>query len=179
MDEKINIDKIASASIEFYEKYFSIIKHHFNNIDINLITVMNAQQLLNMNAQTTRKCKGIKQVLSALFNYAERINILEKNIIIKIKTVAYSPKETFYYNTDQFKTLLNILRHKNHHLLVSVLIMGTCGLRPSEVEALELCDITNNYIDINKSVCFVTAQNGNLKRIIKETKTKKVIGEYL
>lgn len=108
----------------------------------------------------------------------ERVDLIDNNIYRKLKIPQYTPKETPYYNLEQYKRLLEVLLEIDSPIYTPVLLMGGLGLRPSEALALTNEDIHGNILKIDKAVVYVQRKNQKLYLATGDTKTEKSVRAF-
>lgn len=176
--EKEFVDKVSKNTMAFYEQGFTLIGGTIGQMKPTQPTAMLLQDFINANLDTPRKCKTICQCLSILYNYMERIDLIDNNIYRKLKIPQYTPKETPYYNLQQYKQLLKATLDCDSPIYTPVLLMGSLGLRPSEALALTNEDIHGNILQIDKAVVYVKRKNLKLYLATGETKTEKSVRAF-
>lgn len=171
--EKEYVEKRAQSTMHFYEENFDIIEERFGACHPNKVNVLQIQDFVNSFVDTPRKCKAIYQCISILFNYMERLDLIDRNPIKKVVCPDYEPKETKHYDLETFKLLLDKLLTVDDCIYTPVLIMGTLGLRPSETLALTDNDIQENYLSVSKASVTVKRKGKKQEAYIGKTKTEK------
>ena len=107
--EKEFVDKVSKNTMAFYEQGFAIVCDAIGQMKPTQPTAMLLQDFINAHLDTPRKCKTICQCLSILYNYMERVDLIDNNIYRKLKIPQYTPKETPYYDLKQYKQLLKAI----------------------------------------------------------------------
>ena len=176
--EKEFVDKVSKNTMGFYEQGFALINGAIGQMKPTQPTAMLLQDFINANLDTPRKCKTICQCLSILYNYMERVDLIDNNIYRKLKIPQYTPKETPYYDLKQYKQLLKAILDCDSPIYTPVLLMGGLGLRPSEALALTNDDIHGNILQIDKAVVYVKRKNQKLYLDTGDTKTEKSVRAF-
>lgn len=171
--EKEYIEKRAQSTMRFYEQNFDIIGNQFGLQYPRKITALQLQDFINGYISTPRKCKALYQCLSILFNYMERLDLIDRNPVSKIVCPEYKAKETKHYDLDTYKVLLEKLEQTDDCIYTPVLIMGVLGLRPSEALALTDDDLKNSTLNVCKAAVTVKRKNKKQAIYVGKTKTEK------
>lgn len=154
--ERIENDMIKEATIKSYEDNFKHLKslnnRKFKELSVNdYQEVFNNMKRLNSKKETPlskESKKRIKSVLSNLYTYALKHEIVEKDISVFIELGRGEQKvEKDIFNDIQIKKLFdNIDKIED---LDIILIFIYTGLRPSE-----LLNLTKDNVDIDRRVIF-------------------------
>ena len=176
--EKEFVDKVSKNTMAFYEQGFAIVCDAIGQMKPTQPTAMLLQDFINAHLDTPRKCKTVCQCLSILYNYMERVDLIDNNIYRKLKIPQYTPKETPYYDLKQYKQLLKAILDCDSPIYTPVLLMGGLGLRPSEALALTNDDIHGNILQIDKAVVYVKRKNQKLYLDTGDTKTEKSVRAF-
>lgn len=176
--EKEFIEKRAQSTMRFYEQNFDIICDYFGSCYPRKINALLLQEFINNYIDTPRKCKALYQCLSILFNYMERLDLIDKNPYKKVKCPEYRAKETKYYDLETYKILLLCLMEKDSCIYTPVLLMGVLGLRPSEALALTEDDLIDHVLYVNKAAVTVKRKNKKQATYVGNTKTEKSNREF-
>lgn len=171
--EKEFVDKRAQSTMKFYEENFAIISAEFGALFPRKILPVHLQDFVNSFVSTPRKCKAVYQCLSILFNYMERLDLIDRNPFKKIVCPEYTAKETSHYDLKTYKKLLQYLGETDDCIFTPVLIMGTLGLRPSEVLALREEDLQGDFLFVHTAATTVKRKNKKQTIYFGKTKTDK------
>lgn len=147
-----------------YQKYEGICKNHIINelgsISVNLIsnyTIINYTNKLKEKSLSAKSINDILIVLGLAFKYADeeyKIStpkiryIKEEKKDMRVLSVDEQTKLTAYLNTN-----INIYKF-------GILLALYTGIRVGELCALQWDDITDDYIQINKTMARVKTENG-------------------
>lgn len=178
--------RYKAVSDDTYASYLSIIKNslipYFFKIDkkINEINVIDIQKYyyheLNVREVSANTVIHYHNLLSLIFKYAFKLNLIKKNPILLVE----KPKKNKYtgktYNADEIKRLLNLLKDKDEYLYFGVLMAIQYGLRRSEVVGLKwrAVNFEENIISIISTV--TEAHIDGERILICKDKTKSIAG---
>lgn len=171
--EKEYIEHRAQSTLATYERSFDFIKKAFGDIDISDINQYMIQKQINNLTSTPRKCNHIKQALSILFNYALRLDLIQRSPMDKVNFPTYKAKESSYYNIEEYRHFLDILKNNHSPAYIPAILMGMYSLRPCEALALTYDDISNNTLTVNKNVTTVRRKGKSQHIVTGKTKTEK------
>lgn len=158
IDAKSNV--ISPSTVKGYESIIRSLSKKFRNFIVSDITSVTVQKEINdysknHSAKTVRNMHGfINAVLSM---YAP-------NTILNTTLPMYVKKEPYIPTDKDVKALLEAAKGTEFEIPI---ILATFGLRRSEICALELSDISDASININKA----KVMNSDKNWVVKETKT--------
>lgn len=187
INNKIKKDKLSPTTSD---GYLNIINNH-------LIPILGDAKLQDIKPYTIQKYVDIKseelssktlnnhkRVLSAIFNYAINMEIIEKNPVLKVDFPRENDNEVHPYNKKECEELLDAIQ--NHQMLkIPVTLAMLLGLRRGECLGLrwEDIDFVNNKISIKQNLEYVRGQfyfkDPKTKKSIRTVTAPQVVMDYL
>ncbi len=164
---------------------------------IDSIKPMELQQIVNNWAKTYVKTPDMASYMALVFNYALRLEIIDKNPSLAIKKPSKKrlieeynkdSKKIKYYNKEQFALFLDTLYHSGFNSRVQAMftLLAFTGMRRQELLALRWIDVTSKTVNIDKAVVrneaglyIGTTKTSAAVRIISIDKnTYKIVKQY-
>lgn len=99
--------------------------------------------------------------LSALFGFAARRGYVRENICDRVEHVAVDYKPPIILTVEQSEKLLTTCREKTPDMLPFITLGLFCGLRPSEIEALNW-----SAVDMKRGLVTVTVSKVRRRRVV-------------
>lgn len=173
--------KLSEKTIQGYKDYLNNrILPYFGNMKLKDIKAYNIQQFLNSlsNELSTCSIKKYKALLSVMFNTAVKWQIIDFNpcIYVDLPKGLNNKIEPVFLNKEEVKQLLFCLINEPLKYQVIVRLALQCGMRRSEIVGLTWndIDITNNTININKTLSYLKGQ-GQVVASTKNESSKRII----
>lgn len=196
-EENIKFEKIADMYLNWYKKrrkessytkIESVVRIHLKpQFEHKKIKEISKREIVKfhddlLDSLSIASAKKVHTVLSAIFNYAIKLEYLKTNVAREVGNIDMKePKQMNFWTLDEFKQFIQTVDHLMFRTLFMVLFYG--GLRKGEALALTWKDIDfkNKIIDINKTVYhgrITSPKNESSVRKIKMPQhTMKLLGE--
>lgn len=158
IDSKVNV--LSPATIRSYRCLVNAFSEKFAKTQLSVITAALVQQEINSysrdhSAKTVRNLHGFLSAVLAMF---------APEITLRTTLPQHVPSDPYIPTDDDVRRLLAAARGTRYE---SALMLAVFGLRRSEICALEMADIGNGVIHVNKAK--VADSDGNW--VVKTTKT--------
>jgi len=144
-----------------------------NKLIRNVTTSMADEWIITMNEEegiSTNQIRTSRKTAIALFNYAIKLNILERNPFVYSETITHNKQEMSPLSPAEVSIFLNEAKNSKHYALLTTLV--TTGTRVGEALGLTWNDINFNSkeISINKQYT-----NGEFKDHPKTSASRRTI----
>lgn len=149
---KVKTNQIQAHTLNNYTYFINLIKKDIDNLLLKNITPMILQNALDQHLDKPGNYDYVKIVLSAIFNFAFQQELIDKNPFLRVTKKGRKKPIIKCYDTEQYKTLLELVKTHQPKYYPAIILMGSLGLRPSEAIAITRNDIKNNVLYINKAI---------------------------
>lgn len=157
IESKINI--LSPSSIRTYKRYVKSIPCELLNTDLNRITNITLQKLIN-DYSITHEPKTTK----AFFGFIRSVIKCYSDIKIKITLPPQIKKDIYIPTKKDMEIILAASENTPYYI---PLLLASYGMRFGEIKALTLEDVSDGKIKINKTLVYDEHYN----KIIKQPKT--------
>ncbi len=150
-----------TSTREVYEGYLRVqIAPKWGHLRLDQVKTVAVESWLKSLDYAPGTLSKIRNIMSAIFTHAKRYDMIQTNPIEGVRCSSKRRRAPDILTPDEFKSLLNELPQRER---VMVMLVGTTGLRRSELIALiwQDIDFETLQVDINKSC--VRAQVGTTK----------------
>lgn len=174
LDEYARVNLSERTVVTYINILNSRILPYFNNRQLNDIESYDIQCFLNSfkNTLKSNTIKKYKDLLSKIFNTSIKWGLIKNNpcYMIEIPKGKQNNFKPIFLDKDEYEKLLECLNNEPTKYQVIIQLALKCGLRRSEISALEWknIDFKNNTISIEKAMSYIRGSG----QILKETKTK-------
>ena len=167
--ERYHMSTLAPTTVQGYKDTWKAL-NGFKDTKLARIKPNMIREMLNAAPPKSRRRKYIYQLLSGMFNYGLRSELITYNPCAKVKTPEYTAPEKQTLTAEQKKRIEAQLEFEPLKYQVIYKITATLGLRREEVAALkwEDFDLDNKTVKICRAAANVTGGT-----IVKDTKTKR------
>ena len=163
--------------ISKFKKYLK--DRYLNDLPIKNITKKDINEFLNSVLVNSSPCNrnNTLSVLNAIFSTLEENELIEYNVVSKIKKIQAKPERNKTYTQTQQDEIFTLMEQEDRDLLLFVKFISYNFLRPVEVCRLQVKDIDFEGAKLN-----VRAKNKLIKVkiipefIIGKTKSKEIFG---
>lgn len=171
----ISIKRRSDNTVRNYKSDLNGLLKFLENKDIKNITQKDLERYISSLSLKKRSSSTISRKISTIqsfFSYlVKRENVINKNPSIDLEHPTIDKALPIYLEIDEVMEMLKVIDNERDYAIVNIFL--NCGLRASELVNLNLDNIKNNTLRINKG-------KGNKDRIINLNKICiDSINEYL
>jgi integrase len=152
----ITIHVKASTRRGYLQIWNQHLVKHFESRTLRTYQTYEATNFLTALARSHGRhtVQHVRSLMSAIFKHASSTGACSRNTIrdCKVLGTTIAPSSTNHYTLEEAENIVTALVDRVDAQLVFVLAFF-CGLRPSEIAALQWGDIDSDFIHIRRAVC--------------------------
>lgn len=171
--EKYHCCNVQDTTKQAYRQSWKLLKPYqdkqLSKIKPNII-----KEMLNVAEKDSRSQKSVYQLLTAMYGYAIRSELLTYNPTINVKAPKYKAPEKKTLSDEQKQLLSSVIETQPKKYQVIYYLTVTLGFRREEVCALKWSDIDfeNKMLNINRTAIALDGQGTVIKEKGKTDKAK-------
>jgi integrase len=173
---KINNRKKTYSSYQTTIKYFTHFLGKKDPLYITEVDILNFKIYLKDRGCSLNTIAKYNNTIHAIYNKAIELNLIDKNIVPKIKLQARSPVSKCPFTDNQIMKLKETIIEHNKQLYTAVQLLFYCFIRPGEMRLLKIKNINFelSYIEIPGTI----SKNKKTEKVVIPNQLNNLL-EYL